>query len=303
MPDRTQPKPLIHAFFDEATNTVSYLVADPVTRDAAVIDPVLDYDQNAGEVDTRSVEAILARASADGLRIIWTLETHAHADHLSGSPYIKAKTGARIGIGEHIRDVQRIFRPVFNATDLRTDGSDFDHLFVDGERFAIGGLSAEVLHTPGHTPADIVYRIGDAAFVGDTLFMPDYGTARADFPGGDARTLYRSIQRVLALPPETRLFMCHDYKAPGRDHYAWETTVAAQRTQNVHVKDGIAEAAFVAMREARDAKLAVPRLLLPAIQTNIRAGRFPAAEANGVHYLRIPVTAKGDGATLALAAS
>jgi glyoxylase-like metal-dependent hydrolase (beta-lactamase superfamily II) len=303
MTDRTQPQPLIHAFFDEATNTVSYLVADPVTRDAAVIDPVLDYDQNAGEVDTRSVEAILARASADGLRIIWTLETHAHADHLSGSPYIKAKTGARIGIGEHIRDVQRIFRPVFNATDLRTDGSDFDHLFVDGERFAIGGLSAEVLHTPGHTPADIVYRIGDAAFVGDTLFMPDYGTARADFPGGDARTLYRSIQRVLALPPETRLFMCHDYKAPGRDHYAWETTVAAQRTQNVHVKEGIAETAFVTMREARDAKLAVPRLLLPAIQTNIRAGRFPAAEANGVHYLRIPVKAKGDGARLVLAAS
>jgi len=302
MTDRPQPQPLIHAFFDEATNTVSYLVADPVTRDAAVIDPVLDYDQNAGEVDTRSVEAILARASADGLRIVWTLETHAHADHLSGSPYIKAKTGARIGIGEHIRDVQRIFRPVFNATDLRTDGSDFDHLFVDGERFAIGGLSAEVLHTPGHTPADIVYRIGDAAFVGDTLFMPDYGTARADFPGGDARTLYRSIQRVLALPPETRLFMCHDYKAPGRDHFAWETSVAAQKAQNVHVRDGIAEAAFVTMREARDAKLAVPRLLLPAIQTNIRAGRFPAAEANGVHYLRIPVTAKGDGARLALAA-
>ncbi len=302
MTDRTQPQPLIHAFFDEATNTVSYLVADPVTRDAAVIDPVLDYDPNAGEVDTRSVEAILARASADGLRIVWTLETHAHADHLSGSPYIKAKTGARIGIGEHIVDVQRIFRPVFNATDLKTDGSDFDHLFVDGERFAIGGLSAEVLHTPGHTPADIVYRIDDAAFVGDTLFMPDYGTARADFPGGDARTLYRSIQRVLALPPETRLFMCHDYKAPGRDHYAWETTVAAQRTQNVHVKEGIAETAFVTMREARDAKLAVPRLLLPSIQTNIRAGRFPTAEANGVHYLRIPVKAKGDGAALAIAA-
>ncbi|MFZ4530950.1 MAG: MBL fold metallo-hydrolase [Alsobacter sp.] len=302
MPDRTQPQPLIHAFFDEATNTVSYLVADPATRDAAVIDPVLDYDPNAGEVDTRSVEAILARASADGLRIVWTLETHAHADHLSGSPYIKAKTGARIGIGEHIRDVQRIFRPVFNATDLRTDGSDFDHLFVDGERFAIGGLSADVLYTPGHTPADIVYRIGDVAFVGDTLFMPDYGTARADFPGGDARTLYRSIQRVLALPSETRLFMCHDYKAPGRDHFAWETTVAAQRARNVHVREGIAEAAFVTMREARDATLAVPRLLLPAIQLNIRAGRFPEAEANGVHYLRIPVTAKGDGATLAIAA-
>ncbi|MCZ8314984.1 MBL fold metallo-hydrolase [Phreatobacter sp.] len=297
--DRT---PLIHAFFDEATFTVSYLVADPATREAAVIDPVLDYDQNAGEVDTRSVDAILAKAEAEGYRIIWTLETHAHADHLSGSPLVKAKTGAKIGIGEHIKDVQRIFRPVFNATDLRTDGSDFDHLFKDGDTFAIGELQGSILHTPGHTPADIVYRIEDAAFVGDTLFMPDFGTARADFPGGDARTLYRSIQKLLTLPPETRLFLCHDYKAPGRDHYAWETTVAEQRAANVHVKEGTDEADFVAMREARDAKLAVPRLLLPSIQVNIRAGRFPQAEANGVRYLLIPVKAKTKDAEAATAA-
>lgn len=297
--DRT---PLIHAFFDEATFTVSHLVADPVTREAAVIDPVLDYDQNAGEVDTRSVDAILTKAAAEGYRIVWTLETHAHADHLSGSPLIKAKTGAKIGIGEHIKDVQRIFRPVFNATDLKTDGSDFDHLFSDGETFAIGELRGSILHTPGHTPADIVYRIEDAAFVGDTLFMPDFGTARADFPGGDARTLYRSIQKLLALPPETRLFLCHDYKAPGRDHYAWETTVAEQRAANVHVKEGTDEGEFVAMREARDAKLAVPRLLLPSIQVNIRAGRFPQAEANGVRYLLIPVKARNKDAEAATAA-
>ena len=248
-------EPIIRAFFDEPTNTVSYLVADPATGQAAVIDPVLDYDPNAGEVDTKSAEAILEAANEAGYTIVWTLETHAHADHLSGSPYIKARTGAKIGIGEHIKDVQRIFRPVFNATDLKTDGSDFDHLFRDGERFRIGGIEAEVLYTPGHTPADVTYRIADAAFVGDTLFMPDYGTARADFPGGDAHKLYRSIRKVLALPPQTRLFMCHDYKAPGRDHYAWETTVAEQRQNNVHVRDGVDEEEFVAMRTARDATL------------------------------------------------
>jgi glyoxylase-like metal-dependent hydrolase (beta-lactamase superfamily II) len=286
-------RPIIHAYFDEPTNTVSYLVADPATREAAVIDPVLDFDQASGEVDTRSVEQILRAAADAGYRIVWTLETHAHADHLSGSPYIKAKTGARIGIGEHIKDVQRIFRPVFNATDLKTDGSDFDHLFVDGERFAIGNLSAEVLYTPGHTPADITYKIEDAAFVGDTLFMPDYGTARTDFPGGDAHQLYRSIRRLMSLPAQTRLFTCHDYKAPGRDSYAWETTVEAQRLHNVHIRDGISEQEFVAMRTARDAKLSAPRLLLPSIQVNIRAGNFPPAEANGVRYLTIPVSFKG----------
>ncbi len=287
-----RPQPIIRAFFDEPTNTVSYIVADPATREAAVIDPVLDYDPNSGEVDIRSVNALLRVAKEQGYTIVWTLETHAHADHLSGSPYIKAKTGARIGIGEHIKDVQRIFRPVFDAADLKTDGSDFDHLFKDGERFRIGDLDAEVIYTPGHTPADVTYKIEDAAFVGDTLFMPDYGTARADFPGGDAHRLYRSIRKVLGLPPETRLFMCHDYKAPGRDTYAWETTVREERKNNVHVKEGVSEDEFVAMRNARDATLAAPRLLLPSIQVNIRAGKFPPAHTNGVRYLTIPVKFK-----------
>jgi glyoxylase-like metal-dependent hydrolase (beta-lactamase superfamily II) len=293
----------IRAFFDPPTNTISYLVSDPATGKAAVIDPVLDYDQDAGEVDTRSVEAILAAAKEGGLAIEWVLETHAHADHLSGAPYVKQATGARIGIGEHIREVQRIFRPVFNATDLKPDGSDFDHLFADGERFRIGELDIEVLYTPGHTPADVSYRIGDAVFVGDTLFMPDYGTARADFPGGDATKLYRSIRRLLALPPDTRLFMCHDYKAPGRDTYAWETTVKAEREESVHVRDGVSEDDFVAMRLERDQTLSVPRLLLPSIQVNMRAGRFPPAEQNGVHYLMIPVKPKRPGAAEAMQAA
>lgn len=287
-------KPIIRAFFDEPTNTVSYLVADPGTNKAAIIDPVLDYDHASGSVDVHSVDRMLKAAQESGCDIVWTLETHAHADHLSGSPYVKAKTGAKIGIGEHIRDVQRIFRPVFNAVDLKTDGSDFDHLFADGERFQIGGLEAEVIYTPGHTPADICYKIEDAVFVGDTLFMPDYGTARADFPGGDVHALYRSIRKILALPPQTRLFMCHDYKAPGRDHYAWETTVAEERANNVHVNERVSEEEFVALRTHRDAGLAAPRLLLPSIQVNIRAGRFPPAEANGVRYLTIPVILKGD---------
>ncbi|CEJ16002.1 putative metallo-hydrolase [bacterium YEK0313] len=287
-------QPIIRAFFDEPTSTVSYLVADPATMKAAIIDPVLDYDHAAGTVDTRSVQAMLTAAAEAGYTVEWALETHAHADHLSGAPYIKGKTGAKIGIGEHIKDVQRIFRPIFNAADLKTDGSDFDHLFANGERFRIGELDAEILFTPGHTPADISYKIEDAVFVGDTLFMPDYGTARADFPGGDAHQLYRSIKRLLALPPETRLFMCHDYKAPGRNSYAWETTVKDQREKNVHVKEGVTEDEFVAMRKARDAALSAPRLLLPSIQVNIRAGRFPPAEANGVRYLAIPVKLKGD---------
>ena len=288
-------QPIIEAFFDEPTNTISYLVADPATRDAAVIDPVLDFDLPSGEADARSAERILAFAAAHGWRIVMVLETHAHADHLSAAPFFKAKTGAAIGIGEHIRDVQKIFRPVFAFDDLKTDGSDFDRLFADGERFRIGELEVEVLHVPGHTPADIAYLIGDAAFVGDTLFMPDYGTARADFPGGDARQLYRSIRRVLSLPDETRLFLCHDYKAPGRDDYRWETTVSEQRRASVHVHDGITEDEFVAMREARDATLSPPKLLLPSIQVNIRAGNFPEAEANGVRFLRIPVKIKTGG--------
>ena len=286
-------KPVIEAFFDEPTNTVTYLVADPATGDAAVIDPVHDYDPASGEVDSASVDRVLAMAEARGWRIVMVLETHAHADHLSGAPLIKARTGAWIGIGEHIRDVQKIFRPVFNLTELKTDGSDFDRLFADGERFMLGDLEVEVLHVPGHTPADIAYLIGDAAFVGDTLFMPDYGTARADFPGGDARTLYRSIRKLLALPDETRLFLCHDYKAPGREDYRWETTVGAQRRDSVHVHDGVSEDDFVAMREARDATLAVPKLLLPSIQVNVRAGNLPEAEATGVRYLRIPVKPRG----------
>nr|WP_254911516.1 MBL fold metallo-hydrolase [Sphingomonas sp. CDS-1] len=285
-------KPLIEAFFDEATYTVSYLVADPETRDAAVIDPVMDFDIASGEVDTRSAERLLAFADKQGLRISMVLETHAHADHLSAAPFIKARTGAPIGIGEHIRDVQKIFRPVFGLDELRTDGSDFDRLFSDGEQFSVGALRFTVMHVPGHTPADIAYLVADAAFVGDTLFMPDYGTARADFPGGDARTLYRSIRRLLNLPEETRLFLCHDYKAPGRDDYRWETTVGEERRTSVHIHDGVGEDSFVAMREARDATLAVPRLLLPSIQVNIRAGRFPEAENNGVRYLRIPVKTK-----------
>jgi glyoxylase-like metal-dependent hydrolase (beta-lactamase superfamily II) len=281
--------PDIKAFFDEPTNTVSYLVSDPETRQAAVIDPVLDYDNRSGKADVRSAEAILKFAADTGLTIAWVLETHAHADHLSGAPYIKAKTGAKVAIGEHIRDVQRIFRPVFNATDVSGDGSEFDKLLTDGETLKIGNLEVEAIYTPGHTPACLSYRIGDAVFVGDTLFMPDYGTARADFPGGDARTLYRSIQRLLSLPAETRLFMCHDYKAPGRDSYAWETTVGEERESNVHVGKGVTEDDFVAMRQKRDATLAAPLLLLPSIQVNIRAGRFPPAESNGVRYLKIPV--------------
>ncbi len=291
-------QPIIRAFFDEPTNTVSYIVADPATKQAAVIDPVLDYDQNAGEVDTRSVDAILRAAKQQGYTIAWTLETHAHADHLSGSPYIKSKTEAKIGIGEQIKDVQRIFRPIFDAADLKADGSDFDHLFKDGEHFEIGELDAEVMYTSGHTPADVTYKIADAAFVGDTLFMPDYGTARADFPGGDANRLYRSIRKLLSLPPATRLFMCHDYKAPGRDAYAWETTVREEREKNVHVKDGVSEDAFVATRTARDSTLSVPRLLLPSIQVNMRAGKFPPAHANGVRYLTIPVKFKNADAVL-----
>jgi len=282
----------IRPFFDEPTNTVSYLIWDKASRAAAVVDPVLDWNNRNGTVGMRSADAILAAAKADGLEIRLVLETHAHADHLTAAPYIKARTGARIGIGAHITDVQRIFRPVFNIDDLKPAGGDFDLLFQDGDRISLGELEIEVLHVPGHTPADVAYRVEDVVFVGDTIFMPDYGTARADFPGGDARQLYRSIRRLLALPSETRLFMCHDYKAPGRDGYAWETTVAAQRAGNLHVRDDVSEEDFVTMREQRDAGLAAPLLLLPSIQVNIRAGRFPDAESNGVRYLKIPVRGK-----------
>jgi glyoxylase-like metal-dependent hydrolase (beta-lactamase superfamily II) len=288
-------QPRIRAFFDEVTNTVSYLVWDPATKDGAVIDPVLDWDNRSGEADTASADALIAAAAEAGVTIRWVLETHVHADHLTAAPYIKARTGAPIGIGEHIRDVQKIFRPVFDMHDLKPEGGDFDQLFKDGENFALGSLTVEVLHVPGHTPADVAYRIGADVFVGDTLFMHDYGTARADFPGGDAHQLWHSIQRLLALPPETRIWICHDYKAPGRDSFAWQSTVADQRASNPHVKDGKTEAEFVAFRHARDSTLAAPTLLLPSIQVNIRAGRFPEAEANGVRYLKIPVKAKAAG--------
>ncbi|CAM5510544.1 MBL fold metallo-hydrolase [Eoetvoesiella caeni] len=280
----------IHSFFDEITNTVSYLVSDPSTRQAAIIDPVLDYDHRSGKASTTSADRILAAAHVRELQIAWILETHAHADHLSAAPYLKTRTGAPVAIGEHIRDVQQIFRPVFNLDDVSGDGSEFDRLFRDGETFHIGALTVEVMHTPGHTPACVSYRIGDAVFVGDTLFMPDYGTARTDFPGGSAHMLYLSIRRLLALPPETRLFMCHDYKAPGRTGYEWKSTVSEQCQSNVHVRDGVGAEAFTEMRQSRDATLSAPTLLLPSIQVNIRAGRLPESESNGVRYLKIPVS-------------
>jgi len=277
----------IRAFFDEPTNTVTYLVWDSETMQGAIVDPVLDFDQSTGKASVASAEAVLAAAAKEGVQVGLILETHAHADHLTAAPYIKRKTGAKVGIGEHITDVQRIFRPVFNLDDVSGDGSEFDHLYKDGERFKIGNLDVEVLYVPGHTPADVAYRIEDAVFVGDTIFMPDYGTARADFPGGDAQKLYRSMHRLLALPDETRLFMCHDYKAPNRDTYAWETTVAEEK-KNVQLA-GRSEEEFVAWRKVRDAGLAAPHLLLPSIQTNIRAGKFPEAESNGVRYLKLPL--------------
>ena len=285
----------IRAFFDEATNTVSYLVADPVTGAAAIIDPVLDFNPASGEIGTRSAQAQIDAAEAQGWSICWVFETHVHADHLSAANYIRGKTGALVAIGEGILEVQKTFRPLFAAEDCETDGSDFDRLLVDGEILDLGTLDVEVMTTPGHTPACVSYRIGDALFVGDTLFMPDYGTARCDFPGGDARTLYGSIRRLLSLADDTRLFMCHDYKAPGRDQFAWETTVAEQKRANPHVHDGIGEDEFVTLREDRDAELPVPKLLYPAIQVNIRAGRLPPAGANGRRYLVIPL----DGETAA----
>lgn len=283
----TQPR--VHAQFDEATHTVSYVVWDPATRRAAIIDPVLDYDHRTGRVSHRSADDLLGFVADQGLSVDWVLETHAHADHLSAAPYLKEKTGAPIGIGARITEVQRTFAPVFGLDDVSGDGREFDRLFRDGETIALGGLQVEVMHTPGHTPACVSYRIGEAVFVGDTLFMPDYGTARADFPGGDARTLYRSIHRLLALPDATRLYLCHDYKAPGRDHFAWETTVGEEKTRNIHVGAGVDEASFVAMREARDATLAAPVLLLPSLQVNIRAGRLPDPDRDGRRFLRIPL--------------
>ncbi len=288
--------PSVRAFFDEPTNTITYIVSDPAMKRAAIVDPVLDYDPASGVADSHSIDAILVEAAREGLTIDWILETHAHADHLTAAQIVKTATGAKIGIGEHIDKVQAIFKPVFGAEDVKADGGCFDHLFKDGERFKIGDLEGETIYTPGHTPADVAYKIGDAVFVGDTLFMPDYGTARADFPGGDAHALYQSIRRILSLPPQTRLFMCHDYKAPGREFYAWETTVAEQRAKNVQIKDGVSEEDFVAGRQKRDQELAAPRLLLPSIQVNIRAGKFPPPREDGARFLSIPVKFKGAAA-------
>ncbi len=282
--------PVVRTFFDETTFTATHVVHDPATRAAAIIDSVLDFDQPSGRTSHQSADAIIDYVRAEGLSVEWQIETHAHADHLSAAPYLQEKLGGRIVIGQHIKTVQTVFGEIFNE-DARfaRDGSQFDRLMDDGETFRLGAIEGIVLHTPGHTPACMVWIIGDALFTGDTLFMPDYGTARADFPGGDARTLYRSIHRLLALPGETRVFLCHDYKAPGRDTYAWETTIASERTSNVHVHEGVSEDEFVAMREARDKTLSMPKLILPSVQVNMRGGRLPEPESNGTRYLKLPL--------------
>ena len=282
--------PAVTTFFHEPTFTATHVVRDPSGNAAAIVDPVLDYDAASGRTSTKSADALAAFVEERGLQVDWILETHAHADHLSAAAYLRGKLGAKVAIGAEIGQVQKTFAALFNfEPGFPADGRQFDRVFKDGETFRIGALEARVMHTPGHTPACITYVIGDAAFVGDTLFMPDYGTARADFPGGDAATLYRSIRRVLDLPPATRVFLCHDYKAPRRDRFVWETTVAAERAGNIHVRDGIGEAEFVAMRKRRDAGLSAPALLLPSVQVNVRAGQLPPPEANGTAYLKIPL--------------
>ncbi len=282
--------PDVTAFFDEATNTVSYVVKDPAGRACAIVDSVLDFDYASGRTDTKSADEIIAFVQAEGLDVQWLLETHVHADHLSAAPYIQERVGGKVGIGDRIKIVQDTFGKVFNeGTEFERDGSQFDRLFAEGDVFMIGQLRGEVLHTPGHTPACLTYVIGDAAFVGDTLFMPDFGTARCDFPGGSSEVLFNSIQKILALPDETRIFVCHDYKAPGRDDYAWETTVGAQKAGNIHVAEGQRQEDFVAMRDARDAQLAMPKLIIPSLQVNMRAGHMPPADAQGNVYLKVPV--------------
>ena len=285
-------KPVIEAFFHQETNTVSYVIHDAGTKRGAIIDSVLDYDADSGRTDFASADKIIEYVKVNGLKIDWQLETHAHADHLSAAPYLQEKLGGKLAIGSEITAVQDVFGKLFNAgSDFERDGSQFDHLFTDGEAFQIGDMPAMALHVPGHTPADMAYIIGDTAFVGDTLFMPDFGTARTDFPGGDAGQLYHSIRRLLTLPEETRIYLCHDYKAPGRDDYQWESTVAEQRKTNVHVHDGVSEKDFVAMRTERDKSLSVPKLILPSVQVNIRGGHLPEPEDNGVSYIKIPVNA------------
>ena len=283
-------QPHVEVFFDPATFTYSYVVTDPTSKRCAIIDSVLDYDPAAGRTSYASADRLIAYVREQHLHVEWLLETHVHADHLSAAPYLKRELGGQLAIGENITVVQNTFGKLFNAgTEFATDGRQFDHLFKDGDTFQIGSLEARAIHTPGHTPACMTYLIGDAGFVGDTLFMPDYGTARCDFPGGDARTLFQSVRRLFALPDGTRLFMCHDYKAPGRDDFRFQTTVAEQRAHNVHVHEGIGEAEFVAMRRARDATLGMPMLILPSVQVNMRAGQLPPAEANGTRYLKIPL--------------
>lgn len=285
-------RPSIAGFFDEATNTISYVVHDPKSLDAAVIDSVLDFEAASGRTSSGSADRIVEYVTTNNLKVEWLIETHAHADHISAAPYLQEKLGGKLAIGREIIRVQEVFGKLFNAgTDFERDGSQFDRLFDDGERFAIGAIEGIALHVPGHTPADMTFIMGDAAFVGDTIFMPDFGTARADFPGGDAGQLFRSIRRLLSLPDETRLFLCHDYKAPGRDEYAWESTVGQQRRENVHVKDGTTEEEFVTMRTSRDRALAMPKLIMPSVQVNIRGGRLPEPEDNGVSYIKIPVNA------------
>jgi len=285
-------RPSIAGFFDEATNTVSYVVHDPKTGEAAIIDSVLDFDAASGRTSNGSADRMIEYVTSNNLKVTWLIETHAHADHISAAPYLQERLGGKLAIGCDIIRVQEVFGKLFNAgTDFERDGSQFDKLFEDGETFRIGELEGIALHVPGHTPADMAFIIGDAAFVGDTIFMPDFGTARADFPGGDAGQLFRSIRRLLSLPDETRLFLCHDYKAPGRDEYAWETTVKQQREENVHVKDGVTEQDFVAMRTDRDKTLSMPKLIMPSVQVNIRGGRLPDPEENGVSYIKIPVNA------------
>ena len=282
--------PIVHAFFDDATNTITYLAQDPAGRACAVVDSVLDFDYASGRTDTRSADAVIAFVRAQALDVQWILETHVHADHLSAAPYIQAELGGKIGIGARIVDVQKVFGKVFNeGTKFARDGSQFDRLFADGDALMIGQMRCDVLHTPGHTPACLTYVMGDAAFVGDTLFMPDFGTARCDFPGGSADTMFTSVQRILALPDDTRIFVGHDYKAPGREDFAWESTVAAQKALNVHIGAGRSRADFVALRQARDATLAMPRLIVPSLQVNMRAGQMPEPEDNGKSYLKVPI--------------
>ena len=282
--------PHVKAFFDEPTFTASYVVHDPATRVAAIIDSVLDFDQPSGRTSFESADAMIAYVEAEGLKIEWLLETHAHADHLSAAPYLQEKLGGKLVIGAEIVTVQNVFGKIFNeGTRFARDGSQFDRLLVDGDTLMIGEIPLIALHVPGHTPADMAYIIGDAVFTGDTMFMPDYGSARADFPGGDARQLYRSVRRLMKLPDQSRVFLCHDYKAPNRDEYVWETTMLAERTGNVHVHEGVSEEDFVEMRTQRDATLSMPRLILPSIQVNMRGGRMPEPEENGVSYLKLPL--------------